>query len=153
MAANTVETQVEQAAVIGTGRQVSSGKRLGGFGAIAAVLITLLLGIVAIYTLRTSHSAAPTIPHVVPSAQTKFVENNTTNLPNAVTAEVRPALTSGEQRALDVNTTWWPTSVDAVPAMSTSQQRFLEVNTTMMPQAGETYPYAESETPMSGHAR
>jgi hypothetical protein len=151
MAANTVEMQVEQAAVIGAGRQQSSRKRLGGYGVIAAVLITLLLGIVAIYTLRTSHSAAPTIPHVVPSAQTKFVENNTTNLPNAVTALVRPALTSGEQRALDVNTAWLPTSVDAAPAMSTSQRRFLEVNTTMI--QSETYPYTESETPTLGHPR
>src|SRR5262245_8464563 len=133
MAENMVETRIEETAVIrpGEGQSRASRQHSGGHGVIAAVLITLLLGGIAVHVLRASHAVAPTISQVIPSTRMQFVENNTTNLPNAVTAVMGQRATSDEQRWLDVNTTWLPAGMGAAPTVLTSSQRwFLEVNTT-----------------------
>ncbi len=49
------------------------------------------------------------LPDVVSQTQWRFVENNTMNLPDAVTAESRPIVTSQQQKFLDVNTVMLPT--------------------------------------------
>lgn len=41
-------------------------------------------------------------------SQQRFLENNTTNLPNAVSAEDRSVITYMQQRFIDVNTAWLP---------------------------------------------
>jgi hypothetical protein len=83
----------------------------------------------------------------------KFIENNTTNLPNAVTADIRPVVTSEEQRFLDVNTTWLPGVTNAAPAMTSGEQRFLDVNTTWLPQSAPVAAYMEDVTPLVGQNR
>ena len=47
-------------------------------------------------------------PEVVTQTRQQFVDNNTTNLPNAVAAETRPVVTSAQQRFLDENMAWLP---------------------------------------------
>ncbi len=49
------------------------------------------------------------LPEALTQTQRRFVENNTMNLPDAVTAESRPIVTSQQQKFLDVNTVMLPT--------------------------------------------
>jgi hypothetical protein len=144
--------RIEETAVIGTGKR-ASGQRIGVSGVIAAVLLTLLLGGIAMRELRTTHVAVPSGSQVVPSARMKFLENNTTNLPNAVTEEIRPVITAEEQKFLDENTVWLPSVTDAAPASTTAQRWFLDVNTTMLPQSAPVSAYMENLTPPTGQNR
>jgi hypothetical protein len=98
------------------------------YGLIAAALVALLIVGVAMHDRQASPPAAPAIPRTVTIQQAHFLENNTTNLPNAVAPDVRPAV------------------------MSSAQQRFLEANTVTLP-AGPSSPYAEGATPTLGHPR
>src|SRR5262249_39470922 len=68
----------------------------------------------------------------------KFLENNTTNLPNAVTADIRPVVTGAEQRFLDLNTVWLPGVADATAPITSSEQRYLDVNTAWLPGSFDT---------------
>src|SRR5262249_13849261 len=113
MAEDMVGTRIEETAVRGIGQRRASGRRIGGSGVIAAALIALFLCGIAKYELRTLHPTQPAIPQIVSSTRMRFLENNTTNLPNAVAAEVRPVVTSEEQKFLDLNTIWLPGVVDA----------------------------------------
>ncbi|MHB8645982.1 MAG: hypothetical protein ACYDAR_09375 [Thermomicrobiales bacterium] len=104
---------------------------------------------------RAPHTAISVAPPVVTSAQRRFLENNTTTLPNAVTVEIQPTVISREQQlSLEANTTTLP-SVGAanvtVPVVPREQQRFLEVNT-ILPWAA-TMPYMEDLTPANGRPR
>jgi hypothetical protein len=103
-------------------------QRIGVYGLIAAALVALLIVGVAMHDRQASPPAAPAIPRTVTIQQAHFLENNTTNLPNAVAPDVRPAV------------------------MSSAQQRFLEANTVTLP-AGPSSPYAEGATPTLGHPR
>lgn len=104
MAANMAEMQVEETTVIGAPKRRGRGgeKRLGFYGAIAAALIAVLIVGVTMHDRNTFH------PAVVTRTEQRFLENNTTNLPNAVTAEIYPVVTIEQQKYLDVNTTWLP---------------------------------------------
>ena len=128
MAANMTGMRVEGTMVVGTGAKRSQGRmpRIGVAGVIAATLALLLVGSVVLHNRATSHAAVSAIPRAVTSQQARFLENNTTNLPNAIAAESAPAVTS-------------------------SQQRFWEVNTMLA--EGPSYPYAEDLTPLPGHPR
>jgi hypothetical protein len=156
MATNMTGMRVEGTTVVGTGAKRSQGRvpRIGAVGVIAATLALLLVGSVVLHDRATSHAAVSAIPRAVTSQQARFLENNTTNLPNAVTADPRPIVTSARQKFLDVNTTWLPgvNSAAAPSVMSSSQRRLLEVNTVMLPE-GPSSPYAEDLTPLPGHRR
>jgi hypothetical protein len=89
--------------------------------------------------------------------QSKFLEANTTSLPNAVTPDVAPVVvTLSQARFLEANTMMLPNAVDAdiaVPVTPISQRRFLEVNTQLgMDEATAipAYPYGEALTPVRG---
>lgn len=154
MAENVAEMRAEGTMVAGTEerRGQGRGQRFGVYGLIAAVIVATVIGGAAVHNRGGSHPATPAISRIT-SAEMKFLENNTTNLPNAITAEVRPVVTSGQQRYFDVNTAWLPTTTDAASsAMTIGQRRFLEVNTVMLP-AGPSYSYTEDVTPPLGHPR
>jgi hypothetical protein len=129
---------VEERLVVGTGAKHGQGRKqgFGAIGVIAAALALVLIGSVALHYRSASHPATPVIAHAVTSQQTRFLENNTTNLPNAVAAESRPAISTGEQRLLAVNTSWLPNVANAAVPMTSGEQRFLEVNTITLPIAG-----------------
>src|SRR5262249_38503948 len=56
-----------------------------------------------------SHQAVPISAHVITTTRTTFLEHNTTDLPNAVSSESRPSITTSQQRRfLEVNTDWLP---------------------------------------------
>ncbi len=157
MAANMTGVLVEESLVVGTGAKHSRGRmpRIGAFGLVAAALALLLVGSVVLHSRSTSHSAVPAIPRAVTSQQARFLENNTTNLPNTVAAESVPVFTSSQQRFLEANTTTLPGAVAVSmtsPITTQAQQRFLEVNT-VMPSAGLSSPDAEGVTPTLGHPR
>ncbi len=156
MAENGAGMRVEGTMVIGaeTTRNKTNMPQTGRYGLVAALLVALLIAGVAAHDRRASHPAAPAITRAVTSEQARFLENNTTNLPNAVTADSRPVVTSEQQKFLDVNGAWLPAvAADVAPlAMTSSQRRFLEVNTVMMPET-PSYPYAEDLTPLPGHRR
>jgi hypothetical protein len=157
MAANTVETQVEGETIAqGTtkaGR--AQGRRIGIAGVAAVLLIALALSGGSVLRQRASHSMVPASTDRISSAQMKFLENNTTNMPNTAPVAVQPRATGAQERFLEVNTDWLPTSAtDNAPAAMTSAQRwFYEVNTTMLPQAVSATPQAESVTPLIGQKR
>jgi hypothetical protein len=151
MAANMTGMRVD--GTIGAGG--AHRRRVGISGLVAAILVAVLMTGVAMHNRQVSHPTAPAIPRAVTSQQTRFLENNTITLPNAVAAESAPVVVSSrQQRFLEMNTTTLP---DAVPANETSpiktqvQQRFWEVNT-MLPE-GSSYPYADCLTPLPGHPR
>ncbi len=157
MAANMTGMRAEGTTVAGAAakRGGAHGRGIGVLGLVTAIAIALLIAGVAAHDRRASHPAAPAIPHAATSQQARFLENNTTNLPNAVTADSRPIVTSVQQKYLDVNTSWLPGAVAAELApsvMSSSRRRFLEVNTVMLPE-GPSYPYAEDLTPLPGRRR
>jgi hypothetical protein len=156
MATNMTGMRVEETTVAGAAARPggANGRVIGVSGLMAAILIALLIAGVAAHDRRASHPAGPAIPRAATSQQTRFLENNTTNLPNAVTADPRPIVTSARQKFLDVNTTWLPgvNSAAAPSVMSSSQRRLLEVNTVMLPE-GPSSPYAEDLTPLPGHRR
>ncbi len=156
MAENVAEMPVEGTTVVGTGarRGRGRGRRNGAYGLVAVALIAVVLGGMAVHSRDTTHRTAPSIPHTVTRAEPQFLANkasNTTNLPNAVSIDVRPIVTSSQQKYLDVNTTWLPTSA-ASSVMPGGERRFLDVNTVMLP-VGPSYPYAEDVTPLPGHHR
>jgi predicted lipid-binding transport protein (Tim44 family) len=129
-------------------------RRVGIAGLVAAILIAALITGVAMRDRQASHPTATAIPRAVTSQQARFLENNTTNLPNAVAAESAPVVvTSSQQRFLEANTTTLPdaAAVSATSPITSSQQRFWEVNT-MLPE-GPSYPNAEALTPLPGHPR
>jgi hypothetical protein len=158
MAANMTGTRVEESLVIGTGVKRSQGRtpRIGAVGVIAATLALLLVGSVVLHSRSSSHSAVPAIPRAVTSQQARFLENNTTNLPNTVAAESVPRITTrAETQSLANNATNLPNAVppEVQPAVVPSaRQRFLEVNT-MMPSAGLSRLDTETVPPMIGHPR
>jgi hypothetical protein len=120
--------QDEQTTIIGTGaerrrRTVSWGASL----AVAAIVAAALIGGVALHGRGVSEPIIPAIPQAKSQAQTKLLENNTTNLPNAIAQGDLP--------------------------ISGSQRRLLEVNTTMLAQDDPVYPYAEAVTPHIGRPR
>ncbi|MGI8690209.1 MAG: hypothetical protein ACR2M3_16655 [Thermomicrobiales bacterium] len=140
---------------VSTARSRVRMPRIGGYGLVAAALIALLVAGMALHDRHAPHASVSVAPNVVTRAETRLIENNTTNLPNAVAPEIQPSVVTREQqRFLEVNTTMFPNAVaaDAVsPVMTMSQRRFLEVNT-MLPTGG-LYPYAEDMTPLPGHPR
>lgn len=147
---------VEGTTVIGTEKRIGQGRgrRNGAYGLLAAMLVIAVIGGAALHDRGASHPAVPAIPRTS-SVERTFLENNTTNLPHAVTAEVRPIITSGQQKYLDVNTTWLPNATAEEASSSTmpgGARRFLEVNTVLLP-VGPSYPYAEDVTPLPGHPR
>ncbi len=100
-------------------------------------------------------------PGALTQTQQRFMENNTTNLPNAATAETLPVAASAQQRfgpaehdqihsALEIAN--GVTAGGASSGLSSSQLRFLGVNTVMLP-AVSSYPYAEDLTPPLGQRR
>jgi len=100
-------------------------------------------------------------PEAITQTQQRFMENNTTNLPNAATAETLPVDASAQQRfgpaehdqihsALEMAN--GATAGGAPSGLSSGQLRFLEVNTVMLP-AVSSYPYAEDLTPPLGQRR
>ncbi len=94
---------------IGTPRNRVRMLRIGGIGLVAAALVVLLIAGMALHGRRASHTLAPVIPRVLTRAETRLIENNTTNLPNVVAPEIRPATVTREQRRLlEVNTTLFP---------------------------------------------
>ncbi len=125
MAENIAGMRAEETMVSGvsTTRSRVRMPRIGGYGLVAAALVALLVAGVAMHDRHAPHASVS----VVPRAESRFIENNTTNLPNAIAPDVRPAV---------------------IPS---SQRRLLEVNT-MLPTGG-LYPYAEDVTPLSGHPR
>jgi hypothetical protein len=158
MATNMTGMRVEGTTVVGTGAKRSRGRmpRIGAVGLVAATLALLLVGSVALHNRSTSPSAIPAIPRAVTMQRARFLENNTTNLPNAIAAESAPVVvTSSHQRFLEANTTTLPGAVAVsmtAPITTRAQQRFLEVNT-MMPSAGLSSPDAENVPTMGGHPR
>jgi hypothetical protein len=156
MAENVAGMRVEGAKIVDTGaqRRQGHGQHVGAYALLATILAAILIGGTALHERQASHPTARAIPRVTTSAETRFLESNTIDLPNAVTAEVRPVVTSSQQQYLDVNTAWLPTAVaEAAPAtMTSSERRFLEVNTVML-QAGPSAPYAEDVTPLPGQRR
>jgi hypothetical protein len=152
MAEHVAKMLVEGTMVVGTEKRRGQGhgRRNGAYGLIAAVLVAAVIGGSALHDRGASHPAATAIPRTVTRAQVKFLEDNTTNLPNAVSVDVRPIVTSNGQKYLDVNTTWLP-NVAASPVMPSGERRFLEVNTVLP--VGPSYPYAEDVTPLPGHRR
>ncbi len=157
MAENMTGIRTEGTMVIAaeTERNKTNMPQTGRYGLVAALLVALLIVGAAAHDRRASHPAAPAISRVVTSHQARFLENNTTNLPNAITADSRPVVASEQQKFFDVNGAWLSAvAADVAPsAMSSSQRRLLEVNTTMMPGEGPSYPYAEELTPLPGHRR
>jgi hypothetical protein len=157
MAANMTGMRVEGTTVVGTGAKRSRGRmpRIGAVGLVAATLALLLVGSVTLHNRSTSHAALPAIPRAVTMQRARFLENNTTNLPNAVAAESGAiAVTSNQQRFLEANTTTLPGAVAASmssPITTQAQQRFWEVNTMLA--EGASSPYAEDLTPLPGHPR
>lgn len=154
MAANMTGMRVE-----GTTGADAAPKRGGmhgqGIGVLvlaAVILAAVLIAGTAMHDRQAAHLAAPALPQVVPMQRARFLENNTTNLPNAVAENAPVVATSSQQRFLEANTTTLPDAVIAnVPAPSTTQaQRFWEVNT-MLPTG--SMPYAEDVTPTIGHPR
>lgn len=164
MAEKMTEMRVERTMAIGAearrGRE--RGRRNGMYGLVAAVLIAVVVGGVALHDRGASHPAAPAIPRVTTRAETQFLANNATNPPSAVTTNVGPDVNRAETRFLENNTTNLPNAVDIVttspnspsvryleqhdnlpnavmvetrPAISSSQQRSLDVNTTWLPAA------------------
>ncbi len=129
MAEHVAEMQIAETAPSGIGAERKRARlpRISGIGVVAAALVVLLIAGVAIHDRRASHAPASVAPQVMTRAQSRLIENNTTNLPNAVAPDVRPTVVTREQ------------------------QRFLEVNT-MLPTGGMP-PYAEDVTPLSGHPR
>ena len=99
MAANMTGMRVEGTMVVGTGARRGRGHgrrdRGGWFG--RGGPHRLLVGGVALHDRGASHPAAPAIPRVDTRAETRFLENNTTNLPNAVTANVGPDVNRAER--------------------------------------------------------
>ncbi len=158
MAENVAELQVDgtMAGRIGAARNRARMPRIGGIGLGAVALVVLLTAGVVIHNRGASRPSAPIVSRAVTSQQARFLENNTTNLPNAVAPEVRPVnVTSAQRRLLEVNTIMLPNSVAAdvaSPVVTSAQQRFLDVNTTWLP-AGMSAPYMEEVTPLPGHAR
>lgn len=126
------------------------------FGVIEAVVAVALIAGVVIHHHGASRPSAPVVSPTLTSQQARFLENNTTNLPNAVTADSRPVVaTSAQQRFLEVNTTMLPNSIaadGAAPVISAGQQRFLDENTTWLP-VGTSPPYMEEVTPTISHPR
>src|SRR5438067_1455693 len=132
MAENVAGMRVEETMVVGTDarRRPGRGRRVGAYALLAAILAAMLIGGAAVHDRQASHPTARAIPRITTSAETRFVESNTIDLPNAVTAEVRPVVTSSRQQYLDVNTAWLPTAAAelAPTTMTSSERRFLEVN-------------------------
>ena len=157
MAANMTGMRVEGTMVVGTGARRSQGRmpRIGVVGVIAATLALLLVGGVVLHNRSTSHAAVAAIPRAVAGQQARFLENNTTNLPNAIAAESAPAVvSSSQQRFLEANTTTLPGAVAVSmtsPITTRAQQRFWEVNTMLA--EGASSPYAEDQTPLPGRPR
>lgn len=152
MVANTVDTKVESTSVAGAAAQTGGAPRrwMGTVG-VVVLLIALALGGGATLRQRASHPAVPASTHKASNAQMRFLENNTTNLPNAVSTDNRPIASSTQQRFIDVNTAWLPAAANATPeVMTTSQRRFLEVNTTMMPMATSLQTARECTHPTVG---
>ncbi len=130
--------------------------RIGGLRLVAATLVVLLTAGVALHHRGASNPSTPVISRAITGQQARFLENNTTNLPNAVAPDVLPAVvTSAQRRLLEVNTTMLPKSVAAdvtSPAISMEQRKFLEVNTTSLP-VGTSASYMEEVMPLPGHVR
>ncbi len=156
MAENVTGLLVEETLVAGVAEYGRAPRRrIGPYGLAVAILVALLIGGVAMHDRRASNSVAPAIPRTVTIQQARFLENNTTNLPNAVAPDVSPTVVpSVQQRFLDVNTTWLANAAPdvALAVVSSSQRRLVEVNTVMLP-AGPSSPYAEDLTPTLGHPR
>src|SRR5262245_58174178 len=113
MAEHMTGMRVENTMVVGTGAKRGQGRALqiGAVGVIAAALALVLIGSVAMHNRSTSHPAAPVVSQTTTSAQIRFLENNTTNLPNAVIAESRPdVVTSEQQRFIESNTITLPSA-------------------------------------------
>src|SRR5947209_8343186 len=87
MAENMTGMLVEGTMVVGTEKRFGKGRgqRFGMYGLAAAILVAMLIAGAALHDRWASHPAAPAISRTVTSQQTRFLENNTTNLPNAVT--------------------------------------------------------------------
>lgn len=157
MAENIAGMRAEETMVSGvsTTRTRVRIPRIGGYGLVAAALVTLLIAGMALHSRHALHASVSVAPHVVPRAESRFIENNTTNLPRAVASEIQSSVVTREQqRFLEVNTTMLANTVAAdvsSPVMTMSQRRFLEVNT-MLPTGG-LYPYAEDVTPLPGLPR
>ncbi len=156
MAANVTGMRVEGTLVAGATekRGGAHSGRIEVAGLLAAILVAALIGGTALHERGTSHPASPAIPRTATtSAETRFLEQNTITLPDAVGAESRPAVvTSEEQRLLDANTTWMPAAAVATsPVIPIEQQKYLEVNT-ILPGAAPAS-YMEQLTPPLGHPR
>ncbi len=125
-------------------------------GAVAAMLAVALVAGMVPHQRGASGPSAPVAPRTVTGQQARFEENNTTNLPNAATADIGPiAATTVQQRFLEVNTTMLPHSVAASvapPVVTIEQQRFLAVNGTWLP-VGTPNSSGEEVTPTIGHPR
>jgi hypothetical protein len=94
------------------------------------------------------------IPQAKSQAEMKLLENNTTNLPNAIAQGDLPISGSQPQIPVDVNAARRPSGADAAsPAQISGQRRLLEMNTTMLAQDDPVYPYAEAVTPHIGRPR
>lgn len=157
MAANVTGMRVEGTTVAGaaTKRTGAHWLRIGASGGVAAILVALLIVVAAIHDRQVSHPATATSERtVVTSMETRFVENNTTSLPNATSVERQAVVASGAQQYLAVNTSWLPATdtIAASTGASSGQLRFIEANTLFLP-AGSPYPYAEDLTPALGQRR
>ena len=151
MAENIVEMRVEGTSIAGAGsrRCGSPMQRLAVSGAAAAMLAVALIAGVAMHHRGASSPSAPVISRAVTSQQMRLLENNTTNLPNAVTSDVRPVvIPSAQQRFLEGNT-MLPDVASSVISME--QRKFLAVNT-MLP-VGTANAYMEEVTPRSDQPR
>jgi len=156
MAANMTGMRVAGMMVAGTAakRGGAHGKRIGIAGLLAAILVALLIVGAAMHERGASHPASPaTSRTTTTSAETRFLEQNTTTLPDAVATENRPAVvTLEEQRLLDANTTWMPAAAVATsPVIPIEQRKYLEVNTNLPGAAPASY--MEQFTPPPGHPR
>ena len=133
MAENMTAIRAAESMVVGTGAQVRGRMpRTVGYGAAMAVLAVALIGGIALHNRGASHPAV-SAPRGATSAETRFIENNTTNLPSAVSAPV--AAPVSQQRFLESNTTDLPNAVSGPAIITSNQQRFLESNTTDLPAA------------------
>lgn len=111
MAEHIAEMQVAETMVTGAGsrRRWPSMQRLAVSGTIAAVLAVALIAGVAMHNRGASSPSAPVVSRTSTSEQARFLEENTTNLPNPVTPDVRPVvISSAQQRFLEINTITLP---------------------------------------------
>jgi hypothetical protein len=154
MAANMTGMRAEGTTVAGAAAKRGGvhGRGIGVLILAATILAAVLIAGTAMHDRQAAQPTAPAIPHIATRAETQFLANNTTNLPNAVTESGPVVATSSQQRFLEANTTTLPGAVMAnVLAPITAQaQRFWEVNT-MLPTG--SMPYAEDVTPTTGHPR